>query len=224
MESPKAIYLHRFSPADQAAMQKVWRVLVGQFFQKYIRPSGAVLDLGGGYCGFINHVKAARRIVVDQNPDVRQHADPGVEVIVSGDLSLSQVRDDELDCVFISNFLEHLPDSRAVLRLLDTLRRKLRDNGALLILQPNFRYTGAAYFDFIDHSLVLTDKSLVEALEIGGFRIDLVIRRFLPYTSKSALPKTPVLVSLYLKMPFLWRLFGQQTFIVATKTDDRVGR
>ena len=41
--------------------------------------------------------------------------------------------------------------------------------------------------------------------------------RFLPFTSKSALPKWPWLVQLYLRLrPAQW-LFGKQTFVVARK-------
>jgi hypothetical protein len=98
-----------------------------------------------------------------------------------------------------------------------TAQAKLAPGGSVLILQPNFRFTGAAYFDFIDHKVVLTDKSLVEALEVTGFRIVYLARRFLPYTSKAKLPRTLWLVRCYLALPFLWRVFGQQTFVVAEK-------
>jgi hypothetical protein len=85
----------------------------------------------------------------------------------------------------------------------------------VLILQPNFRYVGPAYFDFIDHQVVLTDRSLVEALETTGFRVTYLKKRFLPYTAKSRLPKWPWLVRLYLHCPPLHWFFGQQTFVVA---------
>lgn len=218
MEKVRDIYERRFSPGDREAMDRVWQELAGGFFQKFVRPEGTILDIGGGYCGFINHIRAARRIVMDPNPVTGQYAAPGVEILASADLTLNAFRDGELTHVFMSNFLEHLSDADAVLRLFAAVRRVLADDGTVLILQPNFRYTGAAYFDFIDHRVVLTDRSLVEALEVNGFRIETLIRRFLPYTSKSALPRSPAAVRAYLRCPPLWRIFGQQTFVAARKS------
>ena len=63
------------------------------------------------------------------------------------------------DCVFISIFLEHLDSSTQVMDLLKRVKDLLRPGGKLIILQPNFRLLGAAYFDFIDHKTILTDKS-----------------------------------------------------------------
>ena len=53
----QSIYSRRFQ-ANQAYRQRVWGVLVKDFFQKYIPASGTVLDLGCGYGEFINAVEA----------------------------------------------------------------------------------------------------------------------------------------------------------------------
>jgi len=217
MEDTQAVYANRFSPDEIETMQKVWQVLVERFFRRYLQQAGAVLDFGGGFCGFINNVQAVRRIVIDKDPAVRRYAAPGVEVMVNDDLELSGIRDGELTHVFISNLLEHLRDGVEVLALLRAVRRKLIAGGSLMVLQPNFRYTGAAYFDYIDHRTVLTDRSLKEAAEASGFEVTRLIERFLPYTSKHGLPGDPVLVRLYLACPVLWRFFGQQTFMTAEK-------
>jgi SAM-dependent methyltransferase len=211
------LYRRRFTQADLQEMRGVWRALVRGFFQKRIDPSATVLDLGAGACLFINEVRAARRIAVDANPDLAEHAASGVEAIVSGDLSLPAVGDGTLGHAFVSNFLEHLADHLEVLRLLQTLYRKLRPGGSLLILQPNFRLEPRRYFDFLDHRVILTDASLVEALEVVGFRIEELRVRFLPFTSKSLLPKWEWLVGLYLRLrPVQW-LAGKQTFVCARK-------
>jgi len=166
-------------------------------------------------CAFINAVEARRRIAVDANPDVKALAAPGVEAVVSADLSLPFVADGSLTHVFMSNFLEHLPNAEAVCELLRTVRAKLQPGGTVLILQPNFRYVKWAYFDFIDHRVVLTERSLAEALDQAGLRIVYLKKRFLPYTSKSRLPKSALFVRLYLALPILHRLLGQQSFVVA---------
>jgi hypothetical protein len=83
-------------------------------------------------------------------------------------------------------------------------------------------YLGA-YWDFYDHHLPLTHNSLFEGLAIHGFIVDLIIDRFLPYTTKSSLPAHPWLISLYFKMPFVWPIFGRQFFVVARKEIDVPG-
>ncbi len=49
------------------------------------------------------------------------------------------------------------------------------------------------------------------------FKIKKVIPRFLPYTTKSRLPKHPLLIKIYLRIPLLWRIFGKQSLIIAEK-------
>jgi SAM-dependent methyltransferase len=217
MSELNAIYGRRWTGGNRAEMRELWAVLVEDFFQQFIDPQGTVLDIGAGYCEFINAVKAARRIAIDANPSLREHAAANVEPVVTSDLSLPTIPDATVSNVFMSNFLEHLGGSDDVLALLRTVHRKLADDGSLLVLQPNFSLIGAAYFDFIDHRVVLTDKSLVEALDVTGFRVTHLVKRFLPYTSKSSLPRSASLARLYLRMRPLWWLFGKQTFVVAHK-------
>ncbi len=71
---------------------------------------------------------------------------------------------------------------------------------------------------FFDHITPLDDRALTEALETSGFKIIENIVRFLPYTTKSRLPNSLLLVKLYLKVPLAWRFLGQQSFLVAQKT------
>jgi hypothetical protein len=45
-----------------------------------------------------------------------------------------------------------------------------------------------------------------------------MIPRFLPFSTKSALPSWPSLVRLYLRVPLAHRLLGKQMFVVAAPT------
>jgi SAM-dependent methyltransferase len=209
------LYRRRFSDSERREMASVWQVLVGSFFQKRLDRDGTVVDVGSGSCAFINAVKARRRIAVDANPDVLHHADPGIEVVISSDPVLGEIPAQTADCVFVSNVLEHLPDFVAVLRLLAAVRRILKPRGTVMILQPNFRLVPGEYFSFLDHRVILTDKSLIEAVEVTGFRVLERRVRFLPFTSKSALPKWSWLVRAYLAVPPAQWLFGGQTFVRA---------
>jgi hypothetical protein len=65
------------------------------------------------------------------------------------------------------------------------------------VLQPNPRYLGSRYWDFYDHVTPLTHLSLSEGLLKNGFRIDVLIPKFLPYTFKSRLPSAAWVVRLY---------------------------
>jgi len=211
------LYRRRFSAADLKDMRGVWKVLVERFFQRRIDPGATVLDVGAGACLFINHVRARRRIALDANPSVVTHAAPGVETLVTDDLTLRDIPDGTIGHAFVSNFLEHLPDHLAVLGLLGALFRKLTPGGSVMVLQPNFRLAPRRYFDFVDHRVILTDASLVEALEVTGFEIRELRARFLPFTSKSAYPRRPWMVALYLRVrPAQW-LLGAQTFVRAVK-------
>jgi hypothetical protein len=89
--------------------------------------------------------------------------------------------------------------------------------GKIVILQPNIKYTGEAYWDFFDHHTPLTDNSLKEVLELTGYHVKHLIPRFLPYTTKSRIPQYTWLVVLYLHFPIAWKLMGKQLLIIAEK-------
>jgi SAM-dependent methyltransferase len=214
------LYDTRFSRRERERKHRVWRVLCQSFFQRYIRGADTVLDLGAGYCEFINHVVCRRRIALDRSDDVGRHAAPGVEVLAGPSADLAAVADASVDVAFASNVFEHLPSKQELLRILAEIRRVLRPGGRLLILQPNIRYTGGAYWDFFDHHLPLTERSLVEALHMTGLTPVEVRPRFLPFTTKSWLPPHPALVWLYLKLSIAHRVFGQQSWIVAENRPD----
>ena len=214
MDAP-ALYAHRFDQAERAAKARVWAVLCADFFQRYVRPDDHLLDLGAGFCEFINHIRCARKYAVDGNPQIAALAAPDVEAHVGRADRLDWLADQSVDVVFVSNFFEHLPDSAALLAVLGEVRRVLRPSGRLLILQPNIRYAYREYWDFLDHHLALSHVSMVEALALAGFRATEVRPRFLPFSTKSALPQWPILVKLYLRLPLAQRLLGKQMFVVA---------
>ncbi len=213
----KDLYRNRFPEHALAEKNALWRVICDVFLSKYVRPTDVVVDIGAGYCEFINNIEAQQKIAVDLNPDVARFANPGTRIINESCTSISALEESSVDVVFMSNFLEHLPDKQLVLQTFVESRRILRPGGKLLILQPNIRFVGGEYWDFFDHHTPLTDRSLVEALELAGLQIEHVIPRFLPYTTRSALPQAAWLVNLYLRVPLAWRVLGKQAFVVARK-------
>lgn len=213
----KDLYRNRFPESALAEKNALWRVICSVFLSRYVRPSDSVVDIGAGYCEFINNIEARDKTAVDLNPDVARFANPGIRIINESCMSISTLETSSVDIVFMSNFLEHLPDKQLVLATFIESLRILKPGGKVLILQPNIRFVGGEYWDFFDHHTPLTDRSLVEALELAGFDIQEVIPRFLPYTTRSALPQSTWLVNLYLRVPLAWRVLGKQAFVVATK-------
>lgn len=209
------LYERRFA-GDAAFRIAMWQVLCRRFFQKYVDERSTVLEIGAGHCEFINHIAARRRIAVDLSTDTAHHAAAGVEVVLASSTDLSSVSDGSIDVAFASNFFEHLsrPDIISTLR---ELHRVLTPGGRVLILQPNVRYCYRDYWMFFDHITPLDDRGLVEALEMTGFVPKTVIARFLPFTTKSRLPKSIALLRIYLSIPLLWRVLGAQSFIEARK-------
>lgn len=94
---------------------------------------------------------------------------------------------------------------------------RLRTGGRLLIIQPNFKYSYREYYDFIDHHLPITIGSLAEILKAIGFSIDIMIPRFLPFSTKGR-PSSSLLLKIYLKLPILWRFLGGQMFVRASRS------
>lgn len=215
MNNLDRIYERRFS-GDAEFRGKMWEVL-RMFFQKYIPEDSVVADIGAGYCEFINSVKAKRKIAVDLNADVRKFAGSGVESIISSSTDMKMINGGTVDVAFSSNFFEHL-GREDIVKTVKEIHRILKKNGRFLILQPNIRYCYRDYWMFFDHVTPLDDRSLSEILELNGFKILEVRPRFLPYTTKSRMPKSVLLLKLYLKIPLIQKLFGKQSFIYAEKS------
>lgn len=216
MDELERLYETRLGPRA-AERQILWATLVEAYFQRFVGPTDTVLDLGAGNCEFINAIAAADRIAVDRRPDVADRAAPGVRVCRARSTDLPADLTGHVDVVWISNFLEHLADSQELMATLAEVHRVLRPAGRVMILQPNIRLTREAYWDFLDHSLPLTEKSLGEALGLTGFSIELQRVRFLPYTTVSRIPIRPSLVRLYLKVRPAQLVMGKQTFVVARR-------
>jgi len=213
----EAVYKRRFEDEGMERAGRVWESLVRYYFQDLVGEGSRVLDIGCGFCHFLNHVKAMERVGVDANPSAAGYAAEGVEFYLADDLEFKMLPSAHFDRVFISNFLEHLNGPSDVLGLLAKTRDLLVDGGKVIILQPNFRLLGAAYFDFIDHKTILTDAGIEEALDISGFRVEKKVVRFLPYTTKSSIPVHPFIIRLYLALRPAWYLMGKQSLFVAVK-------
>lgn len=178
----------------------VWRVIC-RYLQEHVPTKGRVLDLGAGYCDFINNIEAAEKHAVDLYPGFAEFAADGVQTHVGSCADLSEFADGYFDAVFESNVLEHL-STPVLSQTLAEIRRVLKPNGRFIAIQPNFRYCYRTYFDDYTHVQVFTHVSVADLLTSAGFEIRRSEPRFLPTTFKSRLPAWPWLTRVYLHMPF----------------------
>ena len=212
----KDLYSEYFtvSHVQRSDRDRIWKVVAGHIQRRYMPDDGVILDLGAGYCPFINQVRGRARYAFDQSDVVRQSAAQGVQAIVGDCSRLAELESGTFDVVFASNFLEHL-DRELLGQVLPEVQRLLKPGGRFIVLQPNFAYAYRQYFDDFTHTLVFTHVSLGDLLRAFGFSLHAVLPRFLPFSMKSRLPTLPWLVHLYLRSPI--KPFAGQMLIVAEK-------
>jgi ubiquinone/menaquinone biosynthesis C-methylase UbiE len=191
--------------------------LCRDFFSRFVRPTDTVLDVGAGWGEFITNISAGRKYAMDLNPECGVNTAGSADFLHQDCSTPWPFADDTLDIVFTSNFLEHLPDKPSIERTLAEAFRCLKPRGRILCLGPNIRYLPGLYWDFWDHHIPITDRSMAEALTLAGFQVTRRIDRFLPYTMSGGKPPPLATVTLFLKLPLLWRLFGKQFLVVGQK-------
>lgn len=204
-------YFHsrfRYDPRREV----LWKALCDFYFSALVPPGGHVLELGAGYCHFINNIAAGRKTAVDLGPVTAEYAAPGVEVHRGSVADLSFLEDGCVDLAFASNLFEHLaqPDFE---RCLSGLRKKLKPGGQLVILQPNYRLAYREYFDDYTHVAVYSHLSLCDFLQANGFEVVECHPGFLPFSVISRLPVNRHLIRLYLLSP--WKPFAKQMLVRA---------
>lgn len=134
---------------------------------------------------------------MDRWTGITEYLNPGVRAEISEITSLKGIADRSVDFVFASNIFEHLTQADLAL-CLSEVRRVLRPGGTINIVQPNYRFCYAEYFDDYTHLASYSDRSLSDFLSANGFKVLTCTPRFLPLTIKSRLPVFPLLIRAYL--------------------------
>ena len=209
------IYNYRFQGIDPGLKLATWKILAEFLYRKLNCPN-SILDPAAGSCEFINQVPARERWAIDQSQLTLAHANPDIKTLV-GDNRLVQIPHEHFDAVFVSNFLEHLHSQEDVAAFLTRMCEALRPGGRIAVMGPNFRYCYKNYFDFADHTTILSDLSVAEHIYGAGLKPREIHPRFLPLSFRGKLPPSEFLVKLYLKFPFAWRILGKQFLIIGEK-------
>jgi len=193
----------------------VWSEVCRHLQRNYIPTDARILDVGAGYCNFINNVTGAERYAVDLFTEMPEYADPEVITHVGDCTDMSFFDDDSFDVAFTSNLFEHLTREQLIPTLTE-IHRVVRTGGTLIVMQPNFRFCYNTYFDDYTHLQIFTDRSLLDLLEVFGFKVRVSKPKFLPVNMKSTLrlrlPMLRHLVRMYLGSPFK-PMAGQMLFV-----------
>ena len=147
MISVQTYYRKRFSSKENINRDILWRLLCSKQFQMYVNQKDTVMDIGAGYCEFINHIQAKKKIAVDINPDTQKNAQHNIEVLLKSAERIPSHYDGTIDIIFMSNFLEHLSSKEQVIKVLHRAFHLLKPKGKLIVLQPNIDLVGGHYWD-----------------------------------------------------------------------------
>jgi hypothetical protein len=191
----------------------VWKE-IAMFIFSNVGEQQVVLELGAGFCDFINQFPSKKKICIELNVERRKFASLGVEFHCGDVLQEIEKINTEVSMVFASNFLEHFSE-RQLEDLLPKIHSILYKNGKFVLIQPNYRLCKNSYFDDETHQTIFSDENIVPFLEKFNFKVIQLIPGLLPFSMKSRLPKWPLLVRLYLNSPI--RPNAAQMYVVAEK-------
>jgi len=199
-----------------AKRDRVWKEICRFLQERYVPAQSKILDIGAGYCEFINNIHGREKHALDTYGKMPEYAGRDVITHVQSSTAMDTFEDGLFDTVFSSNLFEHLTREE-LSRTLREIRRVLRGGGKLIVIQPNFKYCYMEYFDDYTHLQVFTHIALCDLLETYGFGIVYVEPRFVPFSMKANLPKFPLLIRLYLRSRI--RPLAGQMLIVAEKEE-----
>jgi len=197
----------------------VWKEII-RFLKKYIPENGVVVDLGAGYCDFINNINASKKYAIDISSELSLYAREDVAQINRTGWNFHEIVDESADILLASNFLEHFTDEDLE-KIMKEIRCVLKKGGKLILMQPNYRLAYKNYFDDPTHKKVFSDAALESFLLSYDFKIILKKSRFLPFSMRSdssLIPRflLPLIVRAYIHSPL--KPFAGQMLFVAEKS------
>jgi hypothetical protein len=193
--------------------KKIWKEIVNYIY-KDIGEVYTLIEMGAGFCDFINQFPAKNKICYEFNSKMKLYANNNITFIEKDVIFIDEQGNSTADLVFASNFLEHI-DRKTLTILMPKIYNVLKQGGKLVLIQPNYNLCKKKYFDDITHKTIFDDKSIRYFLKYYGFIVNKVIPGFLPFQMKLKLPKFPILVRMYLTLPI--KPGAAQMYVVAEK-------
>ena len=209
------IYEYRFKNINREKKKIIWNE-IARFIYKKLNEPKIILDPASGNCEFINAISSSEKWALDMNENITKYADASVKALVGDSLTVDLPKN-YFDAVFISNFLEHLNSQHEVALFLGRMFTTLKKGGKICVIGPNFKHVGNQYFDFADHTVILSELGVAEHLYGAGFSIKEIHPKFLPLSFRGRLPVNQILAKTYLQFPFFWWFFGKQFLLIAEK-------
>lgn len=190
---------------------KVWKA-IAEYIQKHIQANASILEIGAGYCDFINQIKGNVKVAVDINANAKEYCNSDVTFITSSIFDIKIL--EKFDVIFASNFFEHFTIDE-LKEIFTILKELLHENGKLILIQPNYYYSYRNYWDDYTHKTAFSHNNLPDFLEEQGFKITLLKKKFIPFSFKSKLPTSYFLTKLYLLSPI--KPFAKQLLLISEK-------
>ena len=103
----------------------MYKILCKNFFQKYTSKESVLLEIGAGYCEFINNIQAKEKIALDLNKDIKKYVNKNIQVIISDSTNLIQIKKDKVEGVFVNNFFEHI-EKENIIKTIVEIKRVLK--------------------------------------------------------------------------------------------------
>jgi SAM-dependent methyltransferase len=193
----------------------VWEEICRYLNRHFIPECTRILELGSGYGDFIGNIKARERVAIEIDDFFQEHVNTYSDITIhfaDANVILDTLPKQSFDVVFCSNYFEHF-EKAGIQGQLSLIHSVLKPGGKLIVVQPNFQLCPARYFDDWTHKSVFSHTSFSDFVECHRFQVDTCLKRFLPFSMKSRLPISRLLIRLYLNSPI--KPFAGQFLLVA---------
>ena len=161
--------------------------LAAYIFQEFdFRAGQKLLEIGSGRCEILNEFRklGLDTYAVDSAESAKQYAaTAGAKFelgLIEDSTSLDFFKDIKFDIIFTKSFIEHINYPE---KFVEASYKRLSNNGKMVILTPDFETNYKIFYDDITHVKPFTSVSVIQLLELTGFRNCKVFKfRQLPLT------------------------------------------